>query len=318
LENERTDNGQLLRGSQGSLVSGAKTRLSDSSSVYVEERYQNGASLGGLTHATGINLTANERWNFAGSAEVGKLRDSQTGAETNRKATGVRLGYCFDKVQFSSGIEYRWDDAEQLDRTHTKRTMWLFRNNFKFQLAPDWRVIGKLDHSVSDSSLGEFYAGGYTEAVVGYAYRPVRNDRLNALVKYTYFYNVPTTDQVGFQNTAAEFLQKSHIAALDLTYDLTANWSVGSKYAYRLGQESLDRVHPNFFDNPAQLAVLRVDWRFLRQWDGLAEVRTLDLPNVSQRRRGALAAIYHHIGKNLKAGVGYNFHDFSDAPTDLN
>jgi len=44
------------------------------------------------------------------------------------------------------------------------------------QLTPDWRLIGKLDHSVSDSSLGEFYAGGYTEAVVGYAYRPVRND----------------------------------------------------------------------------------------------------------------------------------------------
>jgi len=317
LENERTDDGQLLRGSQGNLVSGAKTRLSDSSSVYVEERYQNGGSLGGLTHATGITLTADERWNFSGSAEFGTLRDSLTGADTDRKAGGIRLGYGFDKMQFSSGIEYRRDDAEQLDRTHTQRSLWLFRNNFKFQLTPDWRVIGKLDHSVSDSSLGEFYAGGYTEAVVGYAYRPVRNDRLNALAKYTYFYNVPTSDQLGFQNIASQFLQKSHIAALDLTYDLTANWSVGGKYAYRLGQESLDRVHPNFFDNPARLAVLHLDWRFLRQWDCLAEVRTLELPNVSQRRRGALTAIYHHIGKNLKAGVGYNFTDFSDDLTDL-
>jgi hypothetical protein len=317
LENERTDNGQLLRGSQGNLVSGAKTRLSDTSSVYVEERYQNGASLSGLTHTTGINLTAKERWNFGGSGEFGKLRDSKTGAETDRKAAGIRMGYGLNKVQFSSAIEYRRDNAEQLDRTHTETTTWLFRNNFKLQLTPDWRVIGKLDHSVSDSSLGEFYAGGYTEAVVGYAYRPVRNDRLNALVKYTYFYNVPTTGQVGLQNTAAEFLQKSHIAALDLTYDLTANWSLGGKYAYRMGQESLDRVHPNFFDNAGQLAVLRVDWRFLKEWDGLAEVRTLYLPDISQRRRGALAAIYRHISKNLKAGVGYNFTDFSDDLTDL-
>ncbi|HEY2232976.1 MAG TPA: hypothetical protein VGK01_05815 [Candidatus Angelobacter sp.] len=30
-----------------------------------------------------------------------------------------------------------------------------------------------------------------------------------------------------------------------------------------------------------------------------------------------LDAIYHHIGKNLKAGVGYNFTDFSDELTDL-
>src|SRR5262252_10937424 len=119
-------------------------------------------------------------------------------------------------MQFSSGIEYRRDNAEQPDGTHTQRALWLFRNNFKLQLTPDWRVIGKLDHSVSDSSLGGFYAGGYTEAVVGYAYRPVRNDRLNALVKYTYFYNLPTTGQVGLQNIATEFLQKSQIERREL------------------------------------------------------------------------------------------------------
>src|SRR5882724_4589033 len=317
LENERTDNGQLLRGSQGNLVTGAKTRLSDTSSVYVEDRYQKGASLSGLTHTAGINLTAKEHWNLGGSAEIGKLRDSQTGAETDRKAVGIRMGYGPTKMQFSSAIEYRRDNAEQLDRTHVERSLWLFRNNFKFQVTPDWRVIGKFDHSISDSSLGGFYGGGYTEGVVGYAYRPVRNDRLNALVKYTYFYNVPTTDQLGLQNTATEFLQKSHIAALDLTYDLTANWSLGGKYAYRMGQESLDRVNPNFFANPAQLAVLRVDYGFFKEWDSLAEVRTLYLPDVNEQRRGVLVAIYRHIGKNLKVGVGYNFTDFSDDLTDL-
>lgn len=317
LENERMDNGQLLHGSGGSLVSGARTRLSDTSSVYIEERYQDGTNLSGLTHATGINLTTKDHWNFGSSAEVGKLRDSQTGAKTDRKAAGVRMGYGVDKMQFSSAVEYRRDNAEQPDQTHNETTAWVFRNNFKLQLTPDWRLIGKLDHSVSDSSLGEFYAGGYTEAVVGYAYRPVSNDRLNALVKYTYFYNVPTTDQVGMQNIATEFLQKSHIAALDLTYDLTANWSIGSKYAYRMGEASLDRVQPNFFDDAAQLEVLRVDWRFFKEWESLAEVRTLNLAEGSQRRSGVLTAIYHHLGKDLKVGVGYNFTNFSDDLTDL-
>jgi len=317
LENERMDNGQLLHGSGGSLVSGARTRLSDTSSVYIEERYQDGTNLSGLTHATGINITTKDHWNFGSSAEVGKLRDSQTGAETDRKAAGVNMGYGLDKMQFSSAIEYRRDNAEQPDQTHNETTAWVFRNNFKLQVAPDWRLIGKLDHSVSDSSLGEFYGGGYTEAVVGYAYRPVTNDRLNALVKYTYFYNVPTTGQVGMQNIATEFLQKSHIAAVDLTYDLTANWSIGSKYAYRMGEASLDRVQRNFFDDAAQLEVLRVDWRFFKQWESLAEVRTLTLAQGSQRRSGVLAAIYHHLGKDFKVGVGYNFTNFSDDLTDL-
>jgi flagellar motor protein MotB len=314
LENERTDNGVSIR--QGNLISGIKRRLSDTSSVYLEERYQNGGQTG-LTRATGVNLVPKERWNFAGSTEIGKLRDSLSGATTDRKAAGIKIGYGRDKTQFSSGVEYRRDLAEQPDTTNTKRTAWLFRNNFKIQLNPDWRMLGKLDHSLSDSSLGGFYGGGYTEGVIGYAYRPVRNDRLTALAKYTYFYNVPTADQVTLQNTAVEYIQKSHIAALDLNYDLTSSWAVGGKYAYRLGQASLDRVNLDFFSNTARLAIVRLDRRFRKNWDGMAEARMLELPDIRQRRRGALAAIYRRIGGNLKVGAGYNFTDFSDDLTDL-
>jgi len=315
LENDRTDSGVPVR--QGSLVTGVKQRLSDASSVYLEERHQDAGTQTGLTHATGINLVAKERWNLGASAEFGTMLDSLTGAETDRRAVGVRMGYSKDSVQLTSAVEYRRDDAEQPDLTRNERTAWLFRNSFKFQWTPDWRVVGKLNHSFSDSSLGEFYNGGYTEAVIGYAYRPVRHDRLSALVKFTYFYNFPTTDQVGAQNTPAEFIQKSTIAALDLTYDLTTDWSIGGKYAYRVGSVSLDRENPVFFDNTAQLGVLRLDWRFHKDWEGLAEVRRLDLPDVSQRRSGALAAIYRYLGEHLKAGAGYNFTDFSDDLTNL-
>jgi flagellar motor protein MotB len=316
LENERTDNGLRVR--RGNLVSGAKRRLGDASSVYLEERWQDAGSVTGLTHATGIDLVARERWNFGASAEVGTLRDAQTSAETDRKAGGVRLGYGAEAIQFSSAVEYRRDEAEQPDLTQTERTTWLFRNTFNFQLTPDWRVIGKLNHSKSDSSLGAFYDGRYTEGVIGYAYRPVRYDRLSALAKFTYFYNVPTADQVTLQNTPVEFIQKSHIASLDLTYDLTADWSIGGKYALRQGSVSLDRVNPEFFDNPARLIALRVDWRFLPRWESMIEGRSLDLSEIDQTRRGALAAVYRYFGKHFKAGVGYNFTDFSDDLTDLN
>ena len=315
LENERGDDGQRLR--RGNLVSGAKTRLSDSSSVYLEERYQDRGTLTGLTHSTGIQLVPREHWNVGANTEVGTLRDALTGAETDRKAGGIRLGYGAKATQWSSAVEYRRDEAEQLDLTQTERTAWLFRNNVKFSLTPDWRIIGKLNHSFSESSQGEFFDGGYTEAVVGYAYRPVLSDRLSGLAKYTYFYNVPTAGQVTLQNTAAEFIQKSHIGAIDLTYDLTADWSIGGKYAYRLGQVSLNREQPTFFDNTAQLVVLRADWRFRKGWESVVEGRLLDLPDVNQRRGGALVGIYRYIGKNLKVGAGYNFTDFSDDLTDL-
>ena len=315
LENERTDNG--LRARRGDLISGVKRRLSDGSSVYLEERHQDTDLMSGLTHATGVTLTANDRWNMGANAEIGTLRDSQTGAKTERNAGGIRIAYGFNTIQISSGIEYRLDETEQLDATTSGRTTWLFRNNFKYQVTPDWRLVGKLNHSLSDSSLGQFYDGGYTEAVIGYGYRPVLHDRLNALAKYTYFYNVPTTDQVTLQDTAAQFIQQSHIASLDLTYDLTERWSIGAKYAHRVGQMSLEREDPQFFDNKAQLYVLRADWQFRQHWEGLVEGRMLEMPDLNERRSGALLGVYRYLGKHVKLGAGYNFTDFSDDLTDL-
>jgi hypothetical protein len=315
LENERTDNG-LRGGRRGNLISGMKRRLSDSSSMFVEERYQETDDMSGLTHATGMTLAPNERWNFGANTDIGTLTDELTGAKIDREAGGIRMGYGFQAVQLSSAVEYRLDKTEQPDTAMSERTTWLFRNSFKFQLNPDWRVVGKYNHAKSKSSLGQFYDGGYTEAVLGYGFRPIAHDRLNALAKYTYFYNVPTTEQVTPTNSMAQFVQKSHVAALDLNYDLTDAWSIGGKYAYRLGQVSLDREQPQFFDNRAQLYIVRTDLQ-IGGWEGLLEGRMLDMLDLDEQRSGALVAVYRYVGKHFKVGAGYNFTDFSEDLTDL-
>lgn len=319
LENERTDNVQRTRmGREGNLISGIKSRLSDSTSVYLEERYRRGESMTGLTHATGVTLAPTPSWNLGANTDIGTLQDVQTGAETDRKAMSVRASYTLGPVFFSSGVEYRKDINEQADLATNSRQTWLFRGSFKWQTTPSARWLGKLNHATSESSLGQFYDGGYTEASLGYSYRPVTHDRLNALVKYTYFYNVPSTDQVTLKNTPVEFIQKSHIAAVDVTYDLTSRWSVGGKYAYRLGAISLDRENQQFFDNRAHLYVLRIDYRLFENWEALLETRMLSMPDFGEQRSGFLVALSRYMGKHLKVGVGYNFTEFSDDLTDLN
>jgi hypothetical protein len=318
LENERTDNGlRSGRGSEGNLVAGVKSRIADSTSVFLEERYQHGTTMTGLTHATGISFAPTEKWNLGINTDIGTLQDRQTGAETERLAGAVQIGFGTHALQFSTGVEYRNDDAEQPDLSRTERTTWLFRNSFKYQLNPGARLLGKFNHSDSESSLGTFYDGGFTEAVFGYAYRPIHNDRLNMLAKYTYFYNVPTSDQVSLQNIAAEFIQKSHIAAIDVTYDITQQFTIGGKYAYRLGQVSLDREDPEFYDNNAALYVVRGDYRFRKNWEFLLEARMLHMPDLNESRAGALATVSRYVGDHLKIGLGYNFTDFSEDLTDL-
>ncbi|MGB5630706.1 MAG: hypothetical protein WBM57_15165, partial [Woeseiaceae bacterium] len=122
----------------------------------------------------------------------------------------------------------------------------------------------------------------------------------------------------GMQNIAVEFIQKSHIAAIDVTYDITPSLTIGGKYAHRLGQVSLDRENPEFFDNAASLYVLRGDYRFRENWEVLLETRLLDMPDLGEHRVGALTAVSRYFGDHVKLGVGYNFTDFSDDLTDLN
>lgn len=324
LEDARTDNG--LHARRGNWNTGMRSRYTDTISVYGEERYSHGDVPTGLTHAFGVDYVPDERWNFGANIEAGVLEDKSTGAETDRQAIGLNAGYNFGAVTYSAAVEYRTDDIESTDATSSKRTTWLLKNNLTYQVDSDWRFLAKANFSESDSSLGDLFDGNFTEIVAGYGYRPIDNDRLNTLFKYTYFYNVPfgdlaTTDPLTGQVVGAaspiDFIQKSHILSFDAIYDLTQRWSIGGKYAYRLGQVAQDRTDPDFFDSRASLYVLRADWHFTHRWDALIEARLLDLPDAEDQRAGTLLGLYRHIGNNIKVGVGYNFTDFSDDLTNL-
>ncbi|MDF1526735.1 MAG: isopeptide-forming domain-containing fimbrial protein [bacterium] len=315
LENERTDNGLLAR--KGNMTSGFKTRYSDSGSVYAEERYTHGDVPTGLTHSAGVQLVAAGRLNFGANLDLATLRDPETAAELERKALGVSVGYGFDKVKFASALEYRVDNIEQPDASSSERTSWLMKNSFKYQLSVSSRLIGKFNYGVSDSSMGDYFNGDYTEAVLAHAYRPVNHDRLNTMVKYTYFYNFPAADQLTAGSTAPGPVQRSHIASIDASYDLTKRWTVGGKSAYRYGQVAQDRDNPEFTTSRASLNVLRAQWHVVHRWDALLEGRMLDLPDADDNRSGALVGIYRHLGEHIKLGAGYNFSDFSDDLTQL-
>ena len=315
LENERTDNG--VRARQGKMASGFKTRYSDSASIYMEEKYSHGDIPTGLTHSMGFDLAPTDALNLGANVDVGTLKDNVTAAEINRTAVGFRIGYKFAIMTYAGALEFREDESEQPDGSFTTRSTWLTKNSFKYTVSPSWTFIGKFNHSESESSLGEFYDGNFTETVYGYAYRPVDHNTLNALFKYTYFFNVPATDQVTIENTAAEYIQKSHILVADVMFDISSKWALGGKLAHRMGELSRERVNPQFFRSDASLYVLRADYHFRHRWDGLLEARMLELPDAGDRRSGALIGVYRHMGEHFKFGVGYNFTDFSDDLTDL-
>ena len=315
LDNERADSG--IKSRRGNMTSGFKSRYSDNASIYMEERYTHGDVPTGLTHSMGLDMAITEALNFGASLDVGSLNDNNTGAEISRRALGLKVGYKFETITYAGALEDRIDETQQGNNTSTERNTWLMKNSIKYQLNDDWRIIGKLNLSQSHSSLGDFYDGNFTEAVFGYAYRPVNNDTLNALFKYTYFFNMPTTDQVILSSSATQYIQKSQVLSADATYDISQSWAIGGKYAHRFGELSLEREDPQFFNSDASLYIVRADWHFTHHWDAMLEGRVLDLPDAGDRRSGLLFAVYRHFDTHLKLGIGYNFTDFSDDLTDL-
>ncbi len=303
--------GTAFSGSKSSVVAGGRSRFSDHASVYAEQKYTRGNQPRGLTQSYGVDLAPDDRWNYGLSLEHGKLETENSGQVT-RNAVGVRLGYAHEKVRYAGAIEYRNDDSTLEDRDS-----WLLRNSYKYQTSIDWRLLTRLDIAASKSSKGDNFKGDFVEAVLGYGYRPVDNDRWNNLFKYTYFYDLTSPDQLSPAGSSINYQQRSHVLALDANYDLTKRWTLGGKYAFRRSELRDRAATTEWFRSDAQLIVARADWHLVKRWDLLLEARMLDLVHAQDMRTGALVALYRHFGQHIKAGVGFNFSDFSDDMTDL-
>jgi hypothetical protein len=62
---------------------------------------------------------------------------------------------------------------------------------------------------------------------------------------------------------------------------------------------------------------VRADVLFGKTWDGVLELRCLNIHETDDQRTGVLLGWYRHVNDHLKIGVGYNFTNYSDNLTDL-
>jgi hypothetical protein len=308
-ETERPDLNS--RGRYSTAVAGSKYRVSDQMAVYGETKSTHGAGPESLVQAFGLDLSPNDRWTYGLKGEWGVVSDPATG-DLRRRAVGLTAAYKKDKTTYGGGLEYRNETGTGIDRQ-----VWLVRNALTYQTTPSWRLFGKANFSLSSNSKGAFFDGDFVELVTGAAYRPVTNDRWNALIKYTFFQDTPSPGQLTPSNLIADYSQRSHVFAADAIYDLQKWLSVGGKVGYRASLLKANKTDGDWFTSHAILGVARADLHLIRKWDVVAEARTLAVTTAEDVRSGFLVAAYYHLVKNVKAGVGYNFTDFSDELTDL-
>ncbi len=314
LDPTRTDREYDLVGEDGGkIVFGGKYRYSEAVSTWGEQGWDLFGERRSLTRTYGVNYTPDARWTWSGSIESGVVRDSING-DFDRDAISFGVAYASEEAQ--SGrirLEYRTEDGAGVPQD---RETWALTGGYQYKLSDDWRFLANVDALYSRSDQSSFLDGEYLEASLGYAYRPVANDRLNLLMRYSYLRDLPGVDQVSADGTTAGPLQVSHILSVDGNYDLTPKWTVGGKYGYRSSKVAA-RGTSVFTDSTAHLAILRADWHVVHKWDLMAEGRVLYTEESDTTEAGALLALYRHLGNNAKIGLGYEFGNVSDDLADI-
>ncbi|WP_274626753.1 TonB-dependent receptor [Arvimicrobium flavum] len=320
-------NYDLVGTDRGAIVGGVKRKLGETASAYVENSYDMFGRRTSLTQTYGVVYTPDAVWTVDMGLEAGRVRDttvdSATGLERpdfDRTAASLAVGYNDEEKGVTARVrgEARFDES---DDDSQDAQSYLIAAGLAWKTSEDWRLIANVDAVLSEAASGAFHDGDYVEASLGYAYRPVDNDRLNALFKYTWLYDLPGPDQVDVNGSTYGPKQRSHILSADLVYDLVPWLSVGGKYGFRYGEVQQRLTDSETFSgwetSSAHLGVIRADFHVVKQWDLLIEGRVLHMPEVKTTDWGALAAVYRHVGENFKVGVGYNFGVFSDDLRDL-
>ena len=308
----------LLSGNQtddlGGIIAGVKHGFSDRLSVYAEDKYNFWSAQPSLTQVYGVTYTPTPEWKLGGAVESGHVWGDTANlgfdnSHFNRNAVSATAVYNpTDKMTASVKGEVRFDDGSASNGGN--QTAYYLASRLSNALNENWRMLAAVDAVVSDatdSSIG----GNYVQASIGYAYRPVLNDRLNALAKYVFVYDAPGPDQVNIDGQIGGPSQRSNIFSVDATYDLTQMVSIGGKYGLRIGEWKPEDGN-GWENSTAQLAVLRTDLHVVKQWDVMLEGRCLWESASQSVNWGAVAALYRQINDNFDVGVGYNFGSYSD------
>lgn len=299
LQNEGSRNNGIFTFGQGALV-GDRTR------VYQENQFINSYEGKGFTGGYGVDYQQNENLWLGGLYQSGEL-DIDGG---KIKKDSLTLQSKFEKKDFTmrNTLEYSKNRGTGNNNTDS----WGTANRFRKILNEEYTVFGVANFlDAKNVNSGERQARN-TEFGVGGAYRPIWNDKVNFIGKYSYIYDLGSLGQI---NT--NFGEQAHVLSLNTVYEINEKWETAFKYAYRQEKVRVDRNSGPWFSSNLDLFAVRLSYEVIHKWDIFGEYHWLRNITDDQIKHGAVVGVYRELHKNLQLGVGYNFTEFDDDLTRL-
>lgn len=302
---------RLLPGN--TIAVGHRSRLSNQIEIFNESSAADARGPVSLGHVFGLTWTRPSGFSLGTTLQHSDVNGDVGLVE--RSAVTLSGGYRSAGVNWTSRIEYR--DDSSFDGLNDL-VQWASINRFDMKFSESWRLLTRLNYVDTEDGRESAEDAKLVEGGLGVAYRPVDDNRLNWLAKYTYLYDLTSPGQVNtFGELNVRTDQRSHILSLEGVRRFGPRWSLGGKIARRVSQLRIDRSTGEWFDSTVNFGALRARYHVRRNWDALAEYRFLSVDEADSTRYGWLVGVDRHVGEHLKVGIGYNFTDFSDDLTNL-
>lgn len=281
------------------LTLGQRKTVSDKLKVYSEHQFSSEDTRTGVTNTVGLSNTFNRYATGTLSYQSSRIEDDSNDI-TERDTLTAGLSFKRQLSHITNKLEYRKDKSATVDTDQ-----WVTITNIEYRHSPSLRVQGRLNHSSTEDNIAGDDAR-FTEAGIGFAYRPVSNDRLNMLGRYTYLYDLPPISQSGSTD------RRSSIFSLENIYEIGKRWTIGGKLAHREGEIRTQRQGGSWTGNDASLASIRLRYKAPFGVDAMASHHWLMSDATDSMRQGALLSLGYNVGSNLQFSVGYNFTAFDD------
>ncbi|OGX56977.1 MAG: hypothetical protein A2447_05700 [Omnitrophica WOR_2 bacterium RIFOXYC2_FULL_38_12] len=294
----------LIREKDGKALTGSLSRKYSETDVGDVSR----------TNIFGLTGDIDDRWAVEGSYQKGDVLNHD-GTSTKRDVFTLGVGYAKkdeetgDTLTSSTKLELRRDQGE--NGGEDKR-QYLAYNATEGYVTPALKLMTKIEVSATENLSTDTKEAQHREVMIGFGYRPVLNDRLNLLGRYTYLESQGPAEQ---EDTALVEQERAHVLSGEAVYDISEHWQFAEKLAIRVAEEKVAGF--DFTKTRTWLMIHRLNYKIDRDWSIGGEFRTLSVVEAKDIKRGVLIEASRNLGDFSQLGLGYNFTTFSDDLTDL-
>ncbi len=259
-----------------------------------------------------------DHWDYGAKYERRHLKNASTRLIDQAAQESLARANDFNTIggslAYANGKKLRartyWE--VRVDQDAPKMNQVATRNSLSYQITEDLSFLSYFNYGNTRQYDPGNTPATFVECSTGFAYRPIKNDKLNLLARYTYLKDLGADQQYNNNDYGGyQFDQSAQILATDIAYDVNRYFGLVEKLAFKYSTVHTsvgDRVNVSTF-----LSANRINFHVTRKWDVALEYRILMQSSaLDTLKQGALVEIDREFYEYVRLGVGYNFTDFSD------